>query len=77
LGVKDIYIAWSYSKWVESQDSDIDLILKVNNEDLDWSIFGIFFDIENQLKVKIDIGFLDSLNKDIEGNVKNSLIKIF
>ena len=74
LGVKSIFLFWSYAQNKQNENSDIDLLIDYNNPDIDWSIYWIFRNIEQKLGKKIDIGFTDSIKPEIRQSLKRDLI---
>ena len=74
LGIKNIFLFGSYAQNTQNIDSDIDLLIDYDNPDIDWSIYWIFWNIEQRLGKKIDIGFTDSIKPEIKKSLKQNLM---
>jgi len=77
--VKHIYLVWSFSRWEETIDSDIDLIY----EEWDRSIWWLFNfikmknNLEKILLKKVDLVDNNSINKYYKKSIEQNKILIF
>lgn len=72
--------AWIYGSFSRKDDrpgSDIDLAVQTNQGFSYFDLADIQFQLENALKRKIDIGFIDSFRPHILENVKQDLKLIY
>lgn len=72
--------AWIYGSFSRKDDrpgSDIDLAVQTNQGFSYFDLADIQFQLENALKRKIDIGFIDSFKPNILENVKQDLKLIY
>ncbi len=79
-GYSEVSKAWMYGSFSRKEDgpgSDIDLAVQTNQGFSYFDLADIQFQIENALKRKIDIGFIDSFRPHILENVKQDLKLIY
>jgi len=72
--------AWIYGSFSRSEDvfsSDIDMAVETVKGFSYFDLAEVQFQLENQLKRKVDMGFIDSFKPDILNNVSNDLKQIY
>ena len=68
----------SYARNEEKENSDVDLLLDLNYPNLSlFDIGGLYWDLEQKLKLKIDIAFKHNLKKQLEVGILKDAITIF
>lgn len=77
--VKHLYLVGSYSRWEETENSDIDLIYELDKW---WYVSGFGFikmklDLEEELDIKIDLVERDFINKTFKEQLEKDKILIF
>jgi predicted nucleotidyltransferase len=76
---KEIEKGWlfgSYARGEMTQNSDIDIVVQAQKGFSYFQLADIKFRAENKLNIKIDIGFLDSLDPKIKKTVESEM-KLF
>ena len=74
--IDNIYLIWSYSRWDENDDSDIDLYLKTK-EFLDiYKYMNLKFELEEKLWKKVDLIMDNNLKSWIKDYLLKDLILI-
>ncbi len=77
LWIKHIYVFGSYANNTYSANSDIDVLIEADTDNLTWDIYWLFYDIEKKVNIKLDIWFYDSLKDSIKRYLKKEdLIKL-
>lgn len=68
----------SYARNEEKLESDIDILIDLNYPTLSlFDIGGLHWDLEQQLKKKIDIAFKNKLKEDFKPTILKDLIVLF
>jgi len=76
----EIIKAWIYGSFARNEDkpgSDIDIAVKSDHGFSYFDLAGLQYHVEEELKRKVDIGFIDSFKPRILANVKQDLIQIY
>ena len=79
LWVKHLYLVWSYSRWDNTKDSDIDLIYEKNTNTRVWWIKFIQNKmlLEKKLNKKIDLVNINYIYKGIKNNIEKDKVLIY
>ncbi len=75
--VSKAWIYGSFSRKDNGPESDIDIAVKTDEGFSYFDLADIQFQLENEVKRKIDIGFIDSFRQNILDNVKQDLKLIY
>ena len=74
FGIQEIALFGSYARDEQHKDSDIDLvIIKIDKKDYFNRIQAKYF-LEEKLKKKVDIGYLDSIRNFLKKRIEKELI---
>jgi predicted nucleotidyltransferase len=76
----EIIKAWLYGSFARNEDkpgSDIDIAVKPDHGFSYFDLAGLQYRLEEVLKRKVDVGFIDSFKPRILANVKQDLIQIY
>ena len=76
----EVQMAWIYGSFSRKDDgpgSDIDIAVKTDEGFSYFDLAEIQYRLENEVKRKVDIGFIDSFNPGILENVKQDLKLIY
>ncbi len=68
-GVSKIYVFGSFAKGTADEKSDLDFLVDVSNNVSSWFPAGLIMDLENLLKIKVDVATLKGLKKRIRDRV--------
>jgi len=77
--INHIYLIWSYSRWEEKENSDIDLIYEETKNDT-FSLFDLIKIkniLEKKLSKKIDLVWNNSINKHYKSFIENDKKLVF
>jgi len=68
-GVSKIYVFGSFAKGTADEKSDLDFLVDVSNNVSSWFPAGLIMDLENLLKIKVDVATLKGLKERIRDRV--------
>ena len=71
--IKNIGFYGSYVKNLQTNSSDIDILLELNKP-LGWDFFTIQNELEDILKVKIDLATKKSLHPDLQSQILKEVV---
>lgn len=79
LWIKHLYLVWSYSRWDNTKDSDIDLVYEKNTNTRVWWIKFIQNKmlLEKKLNKKIDLVNINYIYKGIKNNIEKDKVLIY
>ena len=72
--------AWIYGSFSRNDDtpkSDIDIAIKAKKSFSYFDLAGLQYELEQQIKIKMDVGFIDSFKPYIYENIKDDLKLIY
>jgi predicted nucleotidyltransferase len=76
FGVESIGLFGSYARGEACEDSDIDIIVMLNSEQLADDYFGVLHYLEDRLQHKIDLGLESNLRPEIRSRIKDEIIYV-
>ncbi|MDR0306609.1 MAG: nucleotidyltransferase domain-containing protein [Chitinispirillales bacterium] len=77
-GIEEAYLFGSYARGDATKESDVDFYVKADNVKGLFGLSGLWLDIENAMKKKIDVITTDAtLDKNFEQEMKKELVKIY
>lgn len=76
FGVKRIGLFGSYARNEADVNSDIDILVDLNNENIADNYFGVLHYLEDHLKHKIDLGLESSIRPEIREQIKKEIIYV-
>lgn len=68
-GVSKIYIFGSFAKGTADEKSDVDFLVDISEKVSSWFPAGLILDLENLLKVKVDVATIKGLKERIRNKV--------
>jgi len=76
--IEHIYLFWSYARWENKKDSDLDIIYDTWDKFL-WlfQLIRLKEDLENKLKIRLDMVEQTSINKHYKPYIEKDKILIF
>ncbi len=79
IWIKHLYLVWSYSRWEETTESDIDLVYEKNDKIRVWWIKFINAKIllEQKLWKKLDLVNSDYIYSDLKSYIEKDKILIY
>lgn len=79
IWVEHLYLVWSYSRWDNTENSDIDLVYEKNKNIRIWWIKFLKNKLllEKKLSKKIDLVNFDYIYKDIKPYIEKDKILIY
>ncbi len=75
-GINKVYLTWSYSRWEETKNSDIDLYFKTNIFLDIYKYMNLKFELESELWKKVDLITDDNLKPWIKQYILKDLVLI-
>ena len=75
--IEKAWIFGSFSRNDDSAKSDIDIAVKADESFSYFDLAGLQYELEQQIKVKVDVGFIDSFKPYIYENIKDDLKLIY
>ena len=75
--IEKAWIFGSFSRNDDSPSSDIDIAVKADISFSYFDLAGLQYELEKQIKVKVDVGFIDSFKPYIYENIKDDLKLIY
>lgn len=75
--IESAWIFGSFSRNDDTPDSDIDIAIKAEKSFSYFDLAGLQYELEQQIKVKVDVGFIDSFKPHIFDNIKSDLKLIY
>jgi predicted nucleotidyltransferase/plasmid maintenance system antidote protein VapI len=75
--IEKAWIFGSFSRNDDSANSDIDIAVKADESFSYFDLAGLQYELEQQIKVKVDVGFIDSFKPYIYENIKDDLKLIY
>ncbi len=76
FGVERIGLFGSYARNEAGVDSDIDISVVLNNENIADSYFGVLHYLEDHLQHKIDLGLESSIRPEIREQIMKDIIYV-
>jgi len=76
FGVKRIGLFGSYARNEAGVDSDIDISVVLNNENISDNYFGVLHYLEDHLEQKIDLGLESSIRPEIREQILKEIIYV-
>ena len=76
FGVKRIGLFGSYARNEAGVDSDIDISVVLNNENISDNYFGVLHYLEEHLEQKIDLGLESSIRPEIREQILKEIIYV-
>lgn len=79
INVEHLYLVWSYARWEQTEDSDIDLVYKEKENSRIWWLKFIKnkLSLEKKLKKKIDLVNEDFIYSDVKSYINKDKILIY
>jgi len=74
--IDSIFLVWSYSRWEETENSDIDLYLKTKSFLDIYKYMNLKFDLEKELWKKVDLIMDDNLKSGVKDYLLKDLVLI-
>jgi len=75
--IENAWIFGSFSRNDNTPKSDIDIAIKADKCFSYFDLAGLQYELERQIKVKVDVGFMDSFKPHIFENIKSDLKLIY
>ena len=68
-GVSKIYIFGSFARGESDEKSDLDFLVDISDSTSSWFPAGLIIDLENLLKIKVDVATVKGLKERIRNKV--------
>ena len=76
FGVVKIGLFGSYARGEAREDSDIDIAIEVDSQDIADSFFGALHFLEDHLQKKIDLGMESNLRPELKEQIEKEIIYV-